>query len=116
MRTARNVAIVALLAVPVAFVPGGGNAVDAIMTTLLLAFMAGISFAIYSFFRQNQLTVLTLRDSRRAILYGAAGGLALLVAGQDELTAISGGILIWIALVVACGFAAFFVWREANTL
>jgi hypothetical protein len=116
VRTARNVAIVALLAVPVAFVPGGGNAVEAILTVLLLAFLAGIAFAVYTLHRQNQLTLSTLPDSRRAVFYGAAGGLALLIAGQDELTATSGGVLIWIGLIVACGFAIFAVWREANTL
>lgn len=115
MRAARNIAIIVALAVPVAFVPGGGNAAEAILTALLLAFLAGISFAVYTLYRQNQLTLSTLRDSRRGLLYAAAGGLALLIAGQDELLEAPGGILIWIGLVVACGFAIFAVWREATT-
>ena len=91
VRTARNVAIIAVLAVPVAFVPGGGNAAEAILTALLLGFLAGIALIVYTLYRQNQLTLSTLNDSRRAALYGAVGGLALLIAGQDELLDGAGG-------------------------
>jgi hypothetical protein len=116
VRTARNIAIIALLAVPVAFVPGGGNVAEAILTALLIAFLAGIAYMVYTLYRQNQLTFATLTDSRRAALYGAVGGLALLIAGQDELTETGGGLVLWIGLVIACGFLIFAVWREANAL
>ena len=116
MRVLRNIAIIALLAVPVAFVPGGGNVAEAILTALLIAFLAGIAYMVYTLYRQNQLTFATLTDSRRAALYGAAGGLALLIAGQDELTETGGGLVLWIGLVIACGFLIFAVWREANAL
>jgi hypothetical protein len=116
VRTARNIAIIALLAVPVAFVPGGGNVADAILTALLIAFLAGIAFMAYTLYRQNQLTFSTLSDSRRAALFGAVGALALLIAGQDEMAETGGGLVIWIGLVIACGFLIFAVWREASTL
>lgn len=116
MRVARNIAIIALLAVPIAFMPGGGDVADAILVALTLGFLAGIAAMAYGFFRQNQLTLSTLQDSRRALLYGAIGGLALLVAAQDELLGWTGGFVIWIGLVIACGFLVFAVWREANTL
>ena len=38
MRSARNIAIVALIAVPVAFLPGGGQAAEAAVTATELAF------------------------------------------------------------------------------
>jgi hypothetical protein len=116
VRTARNIAIIALLAVPVAFAPAGGNVADAIIVALTLAFLAGIAVMVYVLFRQNQMTLSTLTDSRRALLYSAVGGVALLIAGQDELVGTTGGIVIWIGLLVACGFIVFAVWREANTL
>ena len=115
MRVARNIAIIALLAVPIAFVPGGGEVADAIFVALTLGFLAGIAAMAYAFFRQNQMTLSALQDSRRALLYGAIGGLALLIAAQDELLDWTGGFVIWIGLVVACGFLVFAVWREANT-
>ena len=116
MRTARNIAIIALLAVPIAFVPGGGDVADAILLTLTLAFLAGIAAMVYMLYRQNQLTVSTLTDSRRAAMFGAAGGIALLIAGQDELLDWTGGIVLWIGLLAACAFVIFAIWREANTL
>jgi hypothetical protein len=116
VRTARNVAIIAVLAIPVAFVPGGGDAADAILTALLLGFLAGIAAMVYVLYRQNQLTLSTLPDSRRALLYAAIAGLALLIAAQEELLDTTGGIVIWIGLVACCAFLIFAVWREANTL
>ncbi|HET7573838.1 MAG TPA: hypothetical protein VFJ99_01865, partial [Solirubrobacterales bacterium] len=101
MRTARNVAIVMLLAVPVAFTPGGGNVAEAIVTALTMALLAGIAWMVYVMSRENQLTLATLSDSRRAILYGAVGLLALLVAGIDRLWASGGGTLLWIVLFAA---------------
>lgn len=115
MRTARNIAIIALLAVPVAFVPGGGNVAEALLTALILGFLAGISYMVYTLYRRSELTLSALADSRRAILYGAAGGIVLLVAAHEKLLGTGAGFLLWIALIAACGFAIFTVWREANT-
>jgi hypothetical protein len=115
MKAARNVAIIMLLALGVAFIPGGGNAVDTVTTAIAMAFLAGISWMIYTLSRQNQLTLATLSDGRRAIFYGAFGMLALLVAGQDKLWSSGGGTLIWIVLLAASIFAIYRIWTEANT-
>jgi hypothetical protein len=115
MRNLRNVAIILLLAVPVAFVPGGGNAVDAIFTAITMGFLAGITWMLYTLSRQNQLTLATLGDRRRAILYGAFGLLALLVAGSDRMFSTGGGTLLWIVLLGAAVAAIWRVWVEANT-
>ena len=78
MRNVRNVAIILVLALGVAFAPAGGNAVDSVFTAMTMGFLAGITWMLYTLSRQNQLTLATLTDSRRAILYGAFGMLALL--------------------------------------
>lgn len=115
MRTFRNVAIVMLLALGVAFAPGGGNAVETVFTALTMGFLAGIAWMLYTLSRQNQLTLATLSDRRRAILYGAFGILALLVAGTDKLFSSGGGTLIWILLLAASVAAIWRVWIDANT-
>ena len=79
MRTARNVAIIMVLAFGVAFLPNGGNVVDAIFAAITLGFLAGISWMLYTLSRENQLTLATLSDGRRAIFYGAFGIIALIV-------------------------------------
>jgi hypothetical protein len=115
VRTARNVAIIMLLALVVAFVPGGGNAADALLTALTMGLLAGIAWMIYTLSRENQLTLATLSDGRRAILYGAFGMLALLVAGSDRMFSSGGGTLLWIVLLAGSIAAIWRVWMEANT-
>jgi hypothetical protein len=115
MRNVRNLAIIMVLALGVAFVPAGGNAVDAIFAAITMGFLAGIAWMLYTLSRQNQLTLATLTDSRRAILYGGLGMLALLVAGAHKLFSSGGGTLLWILLCAGSVFAIYRVWTEANT-
>jgi len=115
MRTLRDVAIVMALAFVVAFVPAGGNAAEAILTAITMGFLAAISWALYVLSRQNELTLAALRDGRRAILYGALGMIALLIAGSDEMFASGGGTLAWIVLLGASVAAIWKVWVEANS-
>lgn len=115
MRTLRNVAIVMVLALIVAFVPGGGNAADAILTAITMAFLTAIAWTVYVLSRQNQLTLATLSDGRRAVLYGALGLIALLIAGSDELFSTGGGTLVWIVLLGASVAAIWRIWIEAST-
>jgi hypothetical protein len=111
----RNVAIVGLLALVVAFAPAGGNAAEAILTAITMGFLAGIAWTLFVLSRQNQLTLATLSDGRRALLYGALGMIALLIAGSDELFSSGGGTLAWIVLLGASVAAIWRVWVDANT-
>lgn len=115
MRTARNVAIVMVLALGVAFLPGGGNAADTVFTAMTLGFLAGIAWFVYTFSRESQLTLATLDDRRRGLLYGAVGMLVLMVAGYDKLGSTGGGTVLLILLVGASLGAIWWVWSNANT-
>jgi hypothetical protein len=115
VKAARNVAIIMLLALGVAFLPGGGNAVDTVMTAIGMAFLAGITWMLYTLSRQNQLTLATLTDGRRAIFYGAFGMLALLIAWQHKLWSTGLGTLLWLLLLAGSVFAIYRVWTEANS-
>jgi hypothetical protein len=115
MRTARNASIVMALAFVVAFAPAGGNVTEALFTALTMGFLAALAWMVYTLSRQNQLTLSTLSDGRRGILYGAVGVIALLIAGADEMFASGGGTLAWILLLGAAVAAIWRVWTEANT-
>lgn len=104
-----------LLALGVAFLPGGGNVAAALLAALTMGLLAGIAWMVYTLSRENQLTLATLSDGRRAILYGAIGMLALLIAGTDKLFASGGGTVLWIVLLAASVAAIWKVWMEANT-
>jgi hypothetical protein len=115
VRTLRNAAIVMLLALAVAFAPAGGNVAEAILTAITMAFLAAIAWTAYVLSRQNQLTLAALSDGRRALLYGALGMIALLIAGSDELFDSGGGTLVWIVLLGASIAAIWRVWIDANS-
>ena len=115
MRTARNVAIIMLLALAVAVAPGSENFVDAVFTALTMGFLAGIAWMLFTLSRQNQLTLATLGDRRRAIFYSAFGMLALLIAGADKMFSSGGGTLLWIVLLGASVAAIWRIWIEAYT-
>ena len=104
-----------LLAVGVAFVPAGGNAAETVLAAITMAFLAAIAWMLYVLSRQNQLTLATLSDGRRAILYGAFGVLALLVAGTDKLFSTGGGTVLWLLLLAGSLVAIWRIWIEANT-
>jgi len=115
MRTARDVAIIMLLALVVAFAPHGGNAAEALLTAITMAFLAGLAWMLFVLSRQNQLTLATLTDGRRAIFYGAFGLIALLIAGNDEMFTTGGGTLLWLLLLAASIAAIWRIWVDANT-
>jgi hypothetical protein len=114
-QTLRNVAIILALAAVVDFLPGGGAAADTVMAALSMLFFAAIAWFVYRLYREQQLTLATLTDARRAGLFGALGGIALLIVAYDDFRSWSGGVLLWIALLAACIAAIFLIWRRATT-
>jgi hypothetical protein len=114
MRTVRNIAIIALLALAVSVVPGGGNAAEAVLTALTLCFLAVLAVAGYQIYRQNKLSYFSLTDRQRAVLVGAVGAIVLMIAGTDELLDTGFGVLVWIAVLGLAAFSIFSVWAESQ--
>lgn len=116
LENARNVAIIMVLALGVAVVPGGGNAAETVLTAISMAFVTAIAFFGYRMYQQSQFTISTLADSRRALLYGALGAIVLMIVGADELlNSGAGGVLLWIAVLGLSIVAIISVVREAST-
>jgi hypothetical protein len=116
LQTARNIAIILLLALGVTVLPGGGAAADTMLNALNIAFLAAIAWFAYTVYRRQELTISGMPDSRRALLFGAVGLIALLVAGYDQFSDWGNGALLgWICLLAAAIIAIVAVWREANT-
>ena len=108
MHAARNIAIIALLALVVAAVPGGGNLADGILAALTIDFLVIIGVMGLLLYRQNRLAYMTLDDRRRMILIGAIGAIVLMIAGTDELLDTGAGTLAWIGVL---GLAVFGIAR-----
>lgn len=115
MRALRNIAIIAVLALIIDVVPGGGNAAEAIVAALSLMFMALIGLAGWQLYRQNRLAFSSLTDGQRALFLGAIGAIVLMIAGYDEMTDTGAGLLVWLAVIGAAIFAIVRVWMEAQS-
>jgi hypothetical protein len=115
MQTLRNVAIIAALAAAVDFLPGGGAAAATVLAALTMIFFVAIAWLVYRLYREQQLTLATLSDARKAGLFGAVGGIALLVVAYDDFADWSGGLVLWVALLAGCAAAIFLIWRGATT-
>lgn len=116
MRAARNIAIIAVLALILAAVPGGGNLADGILAALTLAFLAIIAAIGYLGYRQNRMAYLTLTERQRLLLLGAIGALVLAIAGADELLDTGGGTLAFIGVLALSIFAIARVIADARSL
>lgn len=115
MIAARNIAIIALLALAITVLPGGGNVTTAILTTLSLAFIAAIGLLVARFWRQQEFNRSAMSDQDRGILYGSLAALMLMVAGLDELLGSGPGTLIVLVVVGTAVYGLVTVYRNATT-
>ena len=115
MKTARNILIIAVLALGVAFLPNGGNFASAVLTAITMAFLAAMSFAVYQAYRANKLMMLALPDSRRLVLLSAFGLVVLLIAGASYMFGTGLGTLAWLLLLASAGIAVWLVVSEAKS-
>lgn len=112
MKTARNVAIIAVIAAAVAFLPGGGRAANAFEAALMVGFGLGFGYVGLRFYRENRISIHSLGDRHRALLYG---GLALLLfawIARARMWQSSGSELLWFVLLGLAGFALLDVFRR----
>ncbi len=116
LRTVRNVAIIAILAVPIAFMPGGGNAAAAVLVTLGMAFLASLAVAARQIYRENRLTFDSLPHDQRGVLFVAIGVIVLMIAGAGKMLG-GGGLsaVIWVTLTACAVIAIIGVWMRAHT-
>jgi hypothetical protein len=116
MRIARNVAILALIAAGVAFLPGGGHAAEAVIAVLMMALLATLAFAARQVYRENQLAFDTLPDDQRAVLLGSLGVIVLMIAGVDEMLGGGGlGAVLWVTLMACAVLAIIGVWTRSHS-
>ncbi len=116
MSTARNVAIVAVIAAAIAFLPGGGDVAAVVSRTLGLAFAGVILWAGWWAYRRYALDLDALPQGFRALLYAALGLVVLAIAGSAKLTATTSGSLVFIVMLGTAAVALVAVWRAHREL
>jgi hypothetical protein len=97
----RNVAIIAILAAMVAVLPGGGTGAQVVLVGLYLIFLGAIVWVASILYRERRDWLYMLSDGRRALLYGAAGVLAVTLTATHRLWHTPAGSIAWLALVGA---------------
>ena len=113
--TLRNILIIALLALLLTILPGGGNLVNALFTALSLIFLAAIGMLGVRMWRETSLTRDAMTEQQRMLFYGSLGAIALMIAGLDELWDTGPGAIVWLAIVGTSGWLLFSTWRAANS-
>ncbi|HYM45333.1 MAG TPA: hypothetical protein VES65_04145 [Solirubrobacteraceae bacterium] len=112
LKTARNVAIVALIAAAVYLLPGGGRVADTFEALLYVAFGVAIGYLGLRLYRENRVALHSLGDRHRGLLYAAlaAGLLALMARARMWQTGL--GELLWFVLIGGIVYALVAVFRR----
>jgi hypothetical protein len=112
LRTARNVAIIVLIAAVVYAVPVGGRAANTFESVLLVGFGVGIGYLGLRLYRENRVALYGLGDRYRALLYGALAGGALLLVARQRMWESGLGELLWFVLIGLAAYALVAVYRH----
>jgi hypothetical protein len=113
MQFAWKFGVIALIALAVVVLPGGGSALDVAVALLTILFFGAIAFLAYRLFREHSFELDTLESSQRLVLYGSIGLALLTFTATNRLYDIGGaGILIWLGLLALCSYGVFWVWTR----
>ena len=113
MQFAWKLGVVALVALVLVVLPGGGSAVDVALALLSLMFLAAIAFLGYRLYRQYQLDIDALEANTRLVLYSSIGLAVLTVVATNRLFDVGGaGIIAWFALLALCSYGIYWVWLQ----
>jgi hypothetical protein len=114
LRTARNIAIVLVIAAAVFLLPGGGQAASTFESALLVGFGVGFAYLGLRLYRENRVALHGLGDRHRAILYGSLALAGFLIAGYSRMIHDSRTIfgVLWFALLLAVLYGLMVVYRH----
>ena len=113
MEFAWKLGVIALVALVLTVLPGGGNALDVLLTALTIVFFAAIALLVARMYRQYRLDIETLDDNIRLALYGSLAIAVLTFTGTDRLfNAGGGGVLLWFALLALASYGLFWAWTR----
>jgi uncharacterized protein involved in cysteine biosynthesis len=113
MQFAWKLGVVALLALALTVLPGGGGALDVAVAFLSIVFLAAIAFLGYRLYSQYRLDLDSLEPNVRLALYGSIGLAVLTIVATDRLFDAGGaGIVGWFALLAVCSYGIYWVWTQ----
>ena len=113
MELAWKFGVIALVALLLVALPGGGSALDVVLTLLTVAFFAAIALLVARTYRQYRLDLDSLDQSIRFALYGSLALAVLTFTATDRLFDVGGaGVLAWFALLAMASYGLFWAWTR----
>jgi hypothetical protein len=114
MPLARNIAIIALVALAIVAVPGGGTAADVVVAVISLAFLGVMAWFGRRLYMENHMTLWALTTAHRALLYGGFAVAFMTFVATPRLWESGAGTLAWLLLLAASASAVYYVWVESR--
>jgi uncharacterized protein involved in cysteine biosynthesis len=113
MQFAWKFGVIMLVALALVVLPGGGNALDVVLTLLTITFLAAIAYLGYRLYHQYRLDIDSLDPNLRLALFGSIGLAILTFVATDRLFDEGGiGVLLWFVLLALCSYGLYWTWTR----
>ena len=113
--TAGKFAIVALIALVLFLLPGGGAALSVVLTILSIAFFVLIALLGARLYREHRFTIESLSDRERQVLYGSIGLAVLTFTASTRMFDEGGlGVVAWLALLGLASYGVFWTYKSSQ--
>ena len=113
--TAAKFGLVALIALALFLLPGGGNALDVMLTALSIAFFVAIAVLAARLYREHHFTIESLSDRERQVLYGSIGLALLTFTASRQMFDEGGfGVIAWLALLGLASYGVYWTWQSSQ--
>jgi hypothetical protein len=114
VKAVRNAGIVALLALGVWALPGGGTAADFFAALLFVLLTVGLVLFAGRMYLEHRTDIYALGDRYRAIMYGALGVAVWTLAAGPRLFDSGGGTVLWFVLMGGAAYGLYAVFRHSR--
>jgi hypothetical protein len=104
-KNVRNVIIILAIAAAIYLIPGGGRGASVAGQAVWLIFLATLVWFASIMYRQHRVSLYSLGDRRRGILYGALVVATLTLTATSRLWQTGAGSVAWLVLLAAAAYA-----------
>jgi hypothetical protein len=115
LKTARNVAIIVLIAAAVYFIPGSSRATRTFESVLWVLFGVAIGYLGLRLYREHRVALSGLGDRHRGLLYGAVALAVFAFAARARMWQTGFGELGWFALIAIVIYGLMEVYRYSRS-
>jgi hypothetical protein len=105
LKHARNIAIILAVAAVIVLVPGGGRGATIAYQVIYLAFLSTLFWFAAIMYRQHRVSLYSLGDRRRSILYAALAVATLTLTATSRLWHTGAGSVAWLVLLAVAIYA-----------